>query len=420
MYDYSYNQNTLAVVMQKGDFKNISSALRDEFRKQSACKATESAITLFGSANPIIKFHLKKKSAYRINKLEDELVVRKLSRNIKRVTKISPKGRSYLITNLIHFLEEGVPYRVYRLDVKSFYESFKLEDVVKKTSSLQKLGAKNRKILEALLKHYLDIGGQGLPRGMALSAVLSDLMMSKFDSEIFSCPSVYFYGRYVDDIIIVTNLTEDKTLFINNIKEILPDGLVLNEKKLSMQELPDRISDKKIHGDPRFRCDFSYLGYQFSIFDPTEEFPAQNPGYRIVKTEIAVNKIKKIKLRIVRSFIDFQKTKDSALLLERLKYLSSNFSVTDKNTGKKKLAGIFHSYPHLSVSSTSLAELNRFLRNAVLSRKGKLFAKTFPLLDAKFKRQLLAQDFIEGHSTQRFIHFSPLRIQKIQECWQYE
>jgi hypothetical protein len=162
------------------------------------------------------------------------------------------------------------------------------------------------------------------------------------------------------------------------------------------------------------------LGYQFSIFDPTSEYPAQNPGYRLVRTEIAVNKVRKIKLRIVRAFIDFKRSKNRTLLLERIKYLSSNFSVTDKNTGKKKLAGIFHSYPHLSDDSTSLTELNDFLRNAVLSKKGKLFSKTFPLLNAKLKRKLLAQDFAEGHSTRRFIHFSPLTINKIQECWQYE
>lgn len=417
MYDQSYNPNTLTKVLRKGDFRKILSSLRDEFRISIASMATQSALNVFNGTNPITKFHLKKKSAYKIKELKDDLVVRKLSLNLKRVTKASPRGRSFIVTNLHHFLEEGVPYRVYRLDIKSFYESFLIEGVKSRTLSLPKLSPLSKRLLEVLLDYYAGIGGQGLPRGMALSAVLSDFMMAEFDIKTFNDPEVYFYGRYVDDIIIITNHSKSETDFIGEIKQWLPEGLHFHEKKKITRSVTERPKILKPPAIPVLKFSIDYVGYQFLVFDPVQMQDKTFKHFRLVCIEIAPNKIKKIKLRIVRALIDFHKTKDASLLIKRIKYLTSNFSVTDRNTGKRNLAGIYHSYPLLSPNSERLAELDRFLRNAVLSKKGIVFSKTFPLLASQLKRRLLAQSFIHGHAHRRFVYFAPAMMSRIQECW---
>lgn len=418
MYDHSYNLNTLTNVLRKGDFpKNMTLSSMNAFRISTANAATQSALNIFNGINPITIFHLKKKSAYKIEKLEDDLVVRKLSLNLKQITKTSSRGRSFLVTNLRHFLEEGVPYKVYRLDIKSFYESFVAEEIKKKTLSLRKLSPLSKQHLEALLDFYTSISGQGLPRGMALSAVLSDFMMSEFDSETLQEPEVFYYGRYVDDIIIITNNNESTTTFIDRIKQRLPKGLHLNEKKKTIISVPKIAKRMEAFAKPDQKFSFDYLGYRFPIFDSQKKGNGIESDFRLVNIEISPSKIKKIKLRIIRALIEFHKTKDTSLLIERIKYLTSNFSVIDKNTGKRKLAGIYHSYPLLSPDATSLTELDQFLRNAVLSKKGGIFSKTSRILVPWLKRILLAQSFRTGHINRRFIYFSSTKISRIQECW---
>lgn len=437
MYDPSYNKKTLVELLHLGDLRSIPSSNKEAFRKAAVLAAINSATSIFGGSNPISKFHLRKKSTFRIKDLAHDLVVRKLTRNLERNRNNKSNGRDLIVTNLIHFIEEGVPFRIYRLDIKSFYESFSEEDIKIKISSLRKLPTLSKQHLIALLGHYKTChDAQGIPRGMAISAVLSDIMMSEFDTYMKSNSFVYFYGRYVDDIIAITNLSEDESNFLKDIELQLPKGLLLNKKKGSVCSIPIKQSSIKeppsnlcstcgsvitpistIELKPEFKCKFDYLGYQFSIFDPLAKDKSVIQGFRLVRIEIAENKVKKIKLRIVRALVDFIKTRNEDLLIKRVKYLTSNFSISDKKTGKRIHAGIYYSYPHLSPDSKSLAELDKFLKNAVLSNRGRLFSKIAKLLDKKLKRKLSAHSFQVGHKTRCFVHFSPQTIRDIQECW---
>jgi hypothetical protein len=406
-------------MIRKGDFRGIPLADQDAFKAAMAQAATLSALSNFGGINPILRFHLKGKAAYRIRTLSDEIVVRKLALNIKKITKPRRSDRSDVVSNLCRFLEEGVPYRIYRLDVKGYYESFKHSDIRERLLTLPDLCPLDRRHLDALLGHFSTLGGTGLPRGMAISAIVSDALMADFDSWVLSNPSVYFFGRYVDDIVIVTNLTEDQSAFLGQVKDMLPDGLVLNEKKLSVSTLGEKPQQVKA-SLPLHKCDVDYLGYRFSVFDPLDTSIVGKKVFRLVSVEITPSKVERFKTRIVRSFRDFNDTIDSGLLVDRVKFLTSNFSVYDKNTCKRKLAGIYYGYPLLSASSESLDELDKFLRNAVLSSKGRVFKKSAAALPSTVKRMLLSLSFRAGHRERRFVHFSSSKIRQIQECWKYE
>ena len=420
MYDQSFSKNSLGYVLQKGDFPNTTYALQQTFKETHLTRAEVIANSNFNNIpNPLTSFNLKKKVVYRLEKLENELVIRKLCENLKHILKLRNQGRAAIVCNLQLLLEEGIPYRVYRLDIKSFYESFSAALVKQEVDDITQLSPQSKKLLSSLLIQHSQIGGIGVPRGLSISSVLSDLMMQDFDLFISSLECVYFYARYVDDIIIISSSQEKQTLFLKAVTSALPSGLELNTKtnKKKIVTAEKRVKSEAIQPQTPL-LNFDYLGYSFSVYQPKKINKQKEGAYlRVVTVGIAETKIKKLKTRIIRSFLDFQVTNNWALLHERIKFLTQNFSVYNKKVGNKKLAGIYHSYPQVTIDSKSLKVLDEFLRNAVLSKSGKIFSKTSLKLDGSQKRKLLAQSFVRGHAGQKFIHFRPEKIKEIQQCW---
>lgn len=420
MYDQSFSKKTLARVLQKHDFNHVPISARDVYREELLDRALASALSNFNSPNlPLSVFQLFKKNVYQLPKIEDELVARKLTQNLKRFVIPPKEGRTQIVSNLALLLSEGVPYRVYRLDVRSFYESFDRSEVVGALNQLQRLSPQSKNLIEILLKSHAEMGGTGVPRGLSLSAILSDLLMHGFDLLIQSHEDTFYYSRYVDDIIIVTSTRETPDRFIADVKKALPTGLGLNPNKRQIVDAKDRVAPVKPFNSSSAKHKFDYLGYSFLICDPVKQNnkPKNGEYHRDVTVDIGPSKVKKIKTRIVRSFLDFSCNGDWSLLQDRIAFLTQNFSVHNPKAGEKKLAGIFHSYPLLTNEAIALQELDRFLRNAVLSKNGRSISKSSALLNAPQRRQLLKYSFVRGHANKTFVHFHSTRISDIQNCW---
>ena len=220
-------------------------------------------------------------------------------------------------------------------------------------------------------------------------------------------------------IILITSARETTTKFFRDVKKLLPPGLSLNQYKRNIESADKQVSPKKssdLDDIPLFS--FDYLGYAFLIREPQKDSKTR-PGdhYRSVTVDVAAKKVTRFKTRIARSFIDFSKTGDFALLKDRIKFLTKNFSVYNAKAGGKKIAGIFHSYPLISNDANALRNLDYFLKNAVLSKSGRIFSKSSLRLSAKQKRELLAHSFVRGHAERQFVYFSGSRLKEIQECW---
>ncbi len=178
MHDQSFSRKTLECVLRKHEFRNVPVASHKSFRDAILTDAAASAATCFNApSNPLTSFPLRGKLVYRLVRLQDELVLRQLVRNLKRCMPRAGEGRSQIVTNLSLLLAEGVPYRVYRLDVRSFYESFQKNEVLKVLKEVSKLSPQSKTLTETLLNSHTAMGGIGIPRGLSLSAVLSDLLM---------------------------------------------------------------------------------------------------------------------------------------------------------------------------------------------------------------------------------------------------
>lgn len=420
VYDQSFNKRTLARVFQKTDFVGIKTpADLEAFRENMLNKAVATATSGFVEiANPLVNFPLNGRQIFMFHSLWEEMVARKLCSNIKKTSKSTSRGRSQIVSNLCLLLEEGVPFRVYRLDVKSFYESFSVAHILSKVGEIAELSPLSKRLMHDLLACHAALGGAGLPRGLSLSAALSDHLMQDFDHQVNGHSEVFFFSRYVDDIIVVTSGREDATIFVRKLEEMLPPELHLNPAKRQVVEAKERVNPTKPSDAAVHLFRFDYLGYSFQISEPVKEKNKSHGEYRrTVVVDLAEKKRIRFKTRISRSFLDFAKTGDWFLLRDRIKFLTKNFSVYNAKAGGKKVAGIFHSYPLASSDVEGMMALDRFLKNSILSKSGRISSRSSSKLTAAKKRELLSNSFADGHSKVSFVYFSGSRLKQIQECW---
>ncbi|PPC78809.1 hypothetical protein C4K68_02905 [Pokkaliibacter plantistimulans] len=417
MYDQSFNYISIARMLRKNDFYTMP-RLRTPAVKESELEAAAAlSLTGFSGYNFLDSTIVRGKNVYRIPKFSDELVLRKIDRNLRKAKPLHAASRDTIIAKLKNLISESVQCNIYRLDIKSFYESFNASLVLKEVNSIKSLSPQTKKFITDILDNFASGGGSGLPRGLALSATLSEIAMDAFDNSVKSHPNVFFYCRYVDDIIIVTSGNESAKQFIKHIGALLPKGLFLNKTKEKISLVYDSFpirSTANTPGNPEIYS-FEYLGYSFSVFEATKKHDPRN-----VVLDIAESKVKKIKTRLTKAYIDFSKSRDFDLLELRVKFLTSNFSVADINRGGYRLAGIFHNYHRIDCDkSKALNGLDEYLRRATTSSYGKAFNDFYCSSTALQRRRLLTFSFKKGFEEKVYMHFNREQFTAIRECWEY-
>jgi hypothetical protein len=416
LYDQSFSVPALEKVLRKVDFRNHSFTSNAAFKDAVLSSAVNEAKGLFPQGLSLRSLKAGNRDVYQITSIPQQLVIRKLTTNIKRLVQLRQWSRNSIITNLVRLLSEGVPYRVYRLDIAQFYASFDQKELIAKLKQCSRLSPQSVNLLVRLSNCYASVGGKGLPTGLAISSVLADFMMREFDARALNRPEVYFYARYVDDILIITNTTSvARKEFLDSLRANLPKGLSFHSSKETVVQVQKQAPKSPAAQPAPAHFTFIYLGYQFSVHDSPKDDRS-----RLVRVDIAPQKVIKIKTRISRAFLAFTRDHDFLKLQARIQFLTSNFSLRDLNTGRKKLAGIYESFPHLNGdSSEGLLALNAFLSASVLSNRGRIAAQSAQLL-TKAQKQLLMQNcFIRGHKMRVYRAYSPQRLAEIKECWKY-
>jgi len=364
---------------------------------------------------------LKNKITYKITDLSDELLVRKTAQNLKRVTHVKQQNRDAIVSNLTRLLAEGVSYRIYRLDIRDFFGSIDTNTVLSILQKEKHLSRPTRELITNILGQFNKATQAGLPRGLELSSVLAEYTLSSIDNNIRRSEEVFFYSRFVDDIAIVTCGNELETDFLSGISDELKSlGLTLNTtpSKLFFQKVPTtyREQNEKKQAIRKKLITFNFLGYQFNVFNP-----GKRNAEREIEIDISPDKVKKIKTKLIKAFLDFIQNRDFGLLSDRLKLLTGNYYVRDKRKFAKRTAGIFYSYRHANAEHHGCAadSLDRFFRHTLLSEKGKISSKLATLLTKPQKRALLKNSFFNGYKNKTFHHFNPVRLGQIMECWKY-
>jgi hypothetical protein len=360
----------------------------------------------------IFEFDIVEAGEYYFAKnLSNRLILRKLNDNIKRIYKDEQANRRIIISQLKVLLEETCPSWIIKTDIKSFYESIDREKLIAKFQDDSMLSYYSMFLLRKLFANSFISEKTGVPRGMNISATLSEIYMRKFDKWIRNAQGVYYYARFVDDIIIFTYSKEDALKLLQNIDSKLKDhanGLTINKRKtqlfngLTIERL--NVQDGSLLRKDNF---IEYLGYKFW----KTEAKKNN-----LKIGIAEKKIKKIKTRITLSFVDFIQNQDFKLLENRIKFLTGNYSIKKDDNGKDLRAGIYFNYPEITDLSI-FTQLNEYFRKILFAKKRILGLKINHSLSIGEKKRLAKYCFLSGFKAKVYNSFSYAQMSDIISCW---
>ncbi|MCU8093184.1 RNA-directed DNA polymerase [Shewanella sp. SM20] len=363
---------------------------------------------------------IRKKPIYTPNTKEDDIVLSKLNFNIRSIYRVKQSDRHTIVKQIISLLKESTPKYIYKLDISDFYETINPSLYCDKIFNDSIISAESSYILNEFLSAVDNSGVIGLPRGIGLSSTLSELAMRDFDKKIRSNSRVYFYTRFVDDILIMaTSRLELKSDVIN----YLPKGLNLNWKKTrTLKVLRCYCGESCGCSTTKCKCfdkcdcskkkkvetNFSYLGYNFSF--PT--LLNKDKGNEDVTVGMSPSKVSKIKNRIFLSFKFYEELGNYKLLENRIKFLTGNHFISDKmhRTDRMK-SGVYYNYIHLTDIS-AYEDLDRFLRKTIFSWKS-----TKHILTATNQGRLNKFSFVSGFKNKFVTEFSGPQVNKLKGCW---
>lgn len=293
--------------------------------------------------------HLRKigrKVLSRPRSWEDKIYLAHLNRNLRLFYRVEFGNRRQIVTNLISNMKAGVPFSFFRSDIKSFFESIPLEDLINKIDTngyLRRSELSNLRILlDAPKRKKL-----GVMRGLSISSTLSEIHLKEFDRNILRMDGVVYYRRYVDDFLILSSKTNES--LEEKVKNLLPKELKLNPGKT--QQYSEHASDYSSSNT------FSFLGY---------EFTRTLTKKASVVISLSDSKIIKIKNRISRSTKDFQRNRDMPLLKKRIRLITGNYKLNKSGHEEPIFVGIYYNHSHLDDGHKSLDELDRFLKNKLI------------------------------------------------------
>lgn len=296
MYDQSFNLKTISRELRKSDFV-YKPRLRDKRVKEEEVEfAIAKAVGEWDIAKGLLVSQIRGKYVCRAASFNDELLLRKLNRNLFEHANLREVNRDSIIANINELLREGVEYRVYRLDIKSFYESIDNGHALALIEKLTLMSQPTKRHIKAILDFHTASGRAGVPRGLALSATVTEIVMQDFDNAIRELDGVFYYARYVDDIIVITDRRERSFKFVKFIKKALPVGLCLNTKKQTICETKGDVTPHKATSTPVQELDFEYLGYRFLVTSPLQDNKKRaGQHFRDVRLDIAKSKVKKLR-----------------------------------------------------------------------------------------------------------------------------
>ncbi|MFU8907378.1 antiviral reverse transcriptase Drt3a [Proteus sp. DFP240708] len=376
----------------------------------------------FRSGVSVKKLNIKGRCVYSASNLKEKLILRHCNSNLKCLESLLPKQRNKIIDELKIYLKEGSKFKVYRLDIKSFFESIQLPQLFKYMHDEPRLSRHTKNLIEWYLKACERIHGtHGLPRGLEISPMLSELYLSEFDLNINRHTEVFYYSRFVDDMVIVSSGNESQTSFMKQVEAFLPNGLKLNKDKLNISPLIPKRSKGNNNG--KLLHQFDFLGYSFSIIDTQVPKNAENSIYRNVVIDLSSSRLKKIKTKISRSFYAYKNNGNYKLLLDRVSFLTSNRDLNRKiksfsTIEKSKIStGIYYSNAKLGEHSKALEQLDKFLLYCVMSNRGRLSKVAKYSLSVNQRKELLRNNFTKGFAERVYRKYNFKRYTEITKIW---
>lgn len=345
--------------------------LKDEMDERKKEELKKKALDISrGKAKLEIKsLTIKGHRAFASNNLDTVLVSQIVKLELKRCYRLYPANRDVIIEQIKGLLDNGMSKIVIRADIRSFFESIPQQGLVSKLADDGFVSKKTVKYLKGLFYAYNDKAenkeGMGLPRGLSFSSHLAELFMRPIDERIKQTEGVFYYKRYVDDILIVADPAKgDEEHYWNVVDGVFKErGLALHngsEKKYiacwdgtTMEEQFDYLGYKFVYRKGKLDVCLSQKRYQKykTLIDAIFEIYAQCSHYR-----------RKVDTRGQ----DVPRRDALHQLFDRLEVLTSNGLLS----GRKNFVatGVYYSNKHLT-NLAQLEELDGYLAEKIDSKE---------------------------------------------------
>ena len=329
------NEKSFAGAFRAGDSRRFGLDLKKNRANIILAAATVAKIG-FAAYGPIYASVSNGRRCSSIKDYSQTLILRILANFIARRFKIEINNRNRMVCGVIESLSDSTPIFIVRRDISSFYETIPTEGLIKRLTHEVFIPTILRRHLDCFFRTFCPSGSTGVPRGICISPILSEMAMGDFDKKVRCFPGVYKYYRYSDDILIFSYLPTEE--IESKLPRFLPPGMVFNEKKSFSIALNCDNKEKQV------KESIEYLGYSYNISNLCGE---KEP--RRVDVSISDRKISKLKSRIIRCFKTHQKDKDFELLKDRIQFLSGNYVVQRHGISAVKSSrfinsGIFYNY----------------------------------------------------------------------------
>lgn len=393
-YDESTQSQYDALLSEKREKKKI----RDQLLRQELSQVAEVVCAPSFSIDYDRTIGPQGKPIYMLDdSAAAHFAIKVLSRNISRLYKVKQANKNLICSQLLSILDDSFPYQVIRLDISQFYESIDQSDLLQKLIDDQLLSSTSIRLIRSILRRYSSLSGttgKGLPRGIGISAYLSELYLRDMDRLIRTGDDVVYYARYVDDIAVV--FAPSKASKVSSYRPWLEKAVA--DQKLSVN--PDPAKNHEFsNSDANWK--FEYLGYEFST-------AAQK-----TKVRLSTKKFAKYEVRLKRCFdqYSYDERSDSKKayrrLIQRMKFLTGNTQLSYSKSNA--YVGIYYANPLLN----DLSQLKTLdYKKAQLSKAANI--------SSSLKSKLDRLSFEKGFHQQTFFSFGKkLPFTEIVSAWKH-
>jgi len=269
----------------------------------------------------------KKRIIYSYSKLSVEnMLSHYLKRQLDKAFHIKYASRSRIINLLFNTLvatKDMNDFVIVRADFKSFFDSVKSEYVYQKYILPSVIKREDKQLLEKYVEKF-----KYCYAGLCLSNGMTEIVCKDFDNVLrarLSEYGVFFYERYVDDMLIMFNnyISEAK------VKSIINDTIteVFGSCPVRLNNRPGKFSYISRRSLTQSQS-FNFLGYEFFITKTVN-------GSELIGFEYGISEKKRAKYSnmIERAFINYKTTGNEELFRQQLKIFSSRVVIARQIVG---------------------------------------------------------------------------------------
>lgn len=249
---------------QRGEFQQQLEDLTKQYeeRKQSEIAEAYNKV-VHGKYRVLLReVEAKGKDAYAVDDMPSMLISKFVALEIRNQYQLRPANRDEVVEELRVLMDDAMPKILIRADIYHFYESILQQELLERIESDDYLTSTSVRYLRKFFYEYNKLTNnqehKGIPRGLSFSPALAEIYLREFDRKVKSINGVYFYKRYVDDIVLLANPNKINVDDCWNAILEIAAGL-----SLTLHDDDDKIVKAQLPTNDKEKLSFNYLGYQF-------------------------------------------------------------------------------------------------------------------------------------------------------------